>query len=472
MARKVHFKKEARSFEPPPPADTVQRPPSPSRQRTRSDEIDDRTHQGSLQPPSLALIQVRQPECEAATNYFLSTYADGCYLDYVPALFRTVGGPSLLGSSLEAVALACLSNQMSRPDLNILAAKKHSAALRNASKAIQSQETMTNDETLASVMLLAFYSSLSPNPTEASSIWTNHIRGALALATTQPADRLQSATSQSLIYHIISCVQIDCIQRQERIPSQLKRLYCIPLDVPNFQLEFWYLVDELADLGAAVGQSSRLHDTEVVRRACRLDEVASKLEKTMRPDYAYQNIPTFGDSTSSGQAQHVYTNHRVAQAWNTLRMCRLRLNEMIFSHAAEKSMLSENLLQDTGMAKAMSAALLNAMGIVCEIHASVPPFLRQHDPEARVNANPVAWAQSLMWPLCMAGGSPLVSETFRLNIIEQIRTIGKAARLPQAALAANRLCHNCLDQDWYVLMHSSGRPVCSLDDRTHVLYLC
>ena len=349
---------------------------------------------------------------------------------------------------------------MSRPDLSELAMDRYAAALHSASKAIQSEETRTSDETLASVMLLAFYSSLSPNSAEASTIWTNHVRGALTLVTTQSPDRLQSATGQSLIHHIISCVQMDCIQRQERIPAQLKNLYCIPSDVPDFQLDFWYLVDELADLGAGVWRSSRLPDREVVHRACSLDELASKLEKTMRPDYAYQIVPTIGDSTGYGQAQHVYTNHRVAQAWNSLRMCRLRLNELIFSHAERESMLSKNTLQGTSMAKAMSAALVNTRAFACDISASVPQFLRQHDPEARVNANAVAWAQSLIWPLCVAGGSPLSSETFRLNIVEQIRTIGKAARLPQAALAANQLCHSCPDQDWYV--DALGRVACML----------
>ena len=453
VAERVNLKKKATVADPPQSASTLQRPYGSSSKRTRRNQIDDGAHRRSVQTPSLTLIRVRQSECDVATNYFLSTYADGCYLEYVSTLYGIVGCSSLLRSSVEAVALACLSNHMSQPNLLTLATQSHTAALHNTNKAIQSEETMMSDETLASVMLLAFYSSLSPNPTEASTIWTNHVRGALALAIKRSSDQMQSTIRETLIYHIISCVQIDCIQRHEHIPADLKRLYCIPLDVPAYQLKFWYLIDELADLGTLMGQSSRVSDMEFICRARSLDELALKLEATMRPDYAYRIVPTDAESTGPRQAQHVYINHRVAQAWNSIRMVRLRLNETIFSHAARESMPSGSSLQDTGTAEAMNAALVNAMEIAREISASVPHFLRQHDSDARVNANAVAWAQSLIWPLCVAGSSPLSSEAFRQSVIEQLRTIGKVAKLSQAAQAAERLCGSWESQEWYVSMH-------------------
>jgi hypothetical protein len=112
----------------------------------------------------------------------MAAYAGGIYLDYVSVLYQPDRQPAALGSSVEAVALACLATDQKRSDLLHLARERYGAALAQMIDALHRTKTVTEPETLASVMLLALFAAIgTPDSPDARDSWSKHVYGALGV---------------------------------------------------------------------------------------------------------------------------------------------------------------------------------------------------------------------------------------------------------------------------------------------------
>jgi hypothetical protein len=425
----------------------------------------------SLLPLDMRFIPKEGPPTYAV-NYFLSCYTGGVYLEYVPAFYRSDHCSPSLRASVEAVALACLANKMGSRDLLALAREKYGMALQGTNAALQSVPTATTDETLVSVMLLAFFTAVLSGPQEAQDTWSRHINGALTLVLLRRPEQFHSEIGQAMFHHVISCVQIDCLQRCTRLPTQLKDLYPISLlDGAEFQLRFWALVDRVAVLRTAtrVNSMRAMDILETLRQSESLDEEVLYLMQIMPTTHRYEVIPNNGDYAGDGIPNqfpyHSYATSRIAQAWNTLRMLRLSINNTRFSHAALylESQIEIPMETQLELKTHMLHARHTAIVMSAEICASVPEFLRPNnqqqqrpgmDPDNNGNKHSAAWAHSLFWPVSAAGASPHTSEDLRRYIdrqrcsLEITSGLGQARRLHAAT--PSEFDNAGVAQDWQV----------------------
>jgi hypothetical protein len=376
-----------------------------------------------------------------AINYFLSHYTGTVYLDYVPGFYRSGHCSQSLQASVEAVALACLANKRKSSDLLVYAREKYGIALKGTNAALQSLRTATTDETLASVMLLAFFAALLSDPQEAQETWSRHIDGALALLLLCRPEQFQSEIGQNLFHHIISCVQIDCLHRCKTFPARLNDLYSVSL-IPalEFQRRFWALIDRVAVLRTTTeGYSSTVDMLDIINQSKPLDKDVLSLMQSMPMTHQYKVIkiiPNNGypsDGIANQLPFHSYAASRVAQAWNTLRMLRLWINNTIFSHAAKYLELQTEISIDVqlDLRTHMFHAQHTAVAMSMDICASVPEFLRPDRPRQQSSMdrhnhddkNSAAWAHSLTWPLSAASESPHTTEELRQYIDRQQRSL-------------------------------------------------
>lgn len=377
-----------------------------------------------------------EPVSSRAVNMFMFAFSGGIYLDYLPAMYGCQERSSCLHMCLDATALAYMANEHNRKDLRQMALQSYGIALSQTNLAVQNLNSETKLETATSVLLLALFAVISPqNSSESSRIWSEHVRGALAILNSCKTDMFSSLSAQGILHHVISTVQIDCLNRRVQMPPHLKDLYPLSWLSPGPQAQLWSLIDRLTDLTSSLQkQPVSLSYIESLRN---VDSELADLMEVM-PE-AYSNCFEFEKCTTSAtilpngeQIEEIpllkFNNWRMAQRWNTLRMLRLRSTDLLISATTayllsveEGSNLREVLQRSLG------SISKTAKQITIEICATVPENLRPdqipHFDNTGIEES--AWARSLAWPLSMAKATSHNSEILQDYIDRQIRVLGK-----------------------------------------------
>ncbi|KAJ5983022.1 hypothetical protein N7481_005121 [Penicillium waksmanii] len=375
-----------------------------------------------------------EPIGSRAVNLFMFAFSGGVYLDYLPAMYGYQAKPGCLHMSLEAAALAYMANEHHRKDLREMALQSYGAALSQTNHALQDLKPTMKLETATSVLLLALFAVISPqNSNEPQNIWSEHVRGALAILGSCGPEMFNSLSSQGILHHVISTVQIDCLDRRVKMPPQLKALYALSWLNPGPQVQLWSLVDRLAELTASIERTPTcLSDIEKIRD---LDLSFEELMKSMPEAYSncfeFEECPTTATHLSEGEnIERIpvlkFASHRMAQRWNTLRLLRLRSIDLLTSAtSAYLSSVPAGTHLDGDLELCLHNASETAKQITIEICATVPEHLRP-DQFRRCDIMGVAesaWARSLGWPLSMAKATPHNSEALKNYIERQIRVI-------------------------------------------------
>ncbi|CAI7568736.1 unnamed protein product [Penicillium pancosmium] len=375
-----------------------------------------------------------EPIGSRAVNLFMFAFSGGVYLDYLPDMYRHQEKSGSLHMSLEATALAYMANEHHRQDLRQMALQRYGAALSQTNRALQNLKPTMKLETATSVLLLALFAVISPhNSNQPQNIWSEHVRGALAILVSCGPDMFNCLSSQGILHHVISIVQIDCLDRRVQMPPQLKALYALSWLNPGPQVQLWSLIDRLAELTASIGRRPIcLSDIEQIR------ELDSRFEELMKcmPE-AYSNCFEFEECTTTAthllEGENIeripvlkFTSHRMAQRWNTLRLLRLRSIDLLTSATSTYlSSVPGGTHLDGGLELCLDNASETAKQITIEICATVPEHLRP-DQFTRYDIMGVAeaaWARSLGWPLSMAKATTHNSEALQDYIERQIQVI-------------------------------------------------
>lgn len=413
------------------------------------------TSQQLTPPPQMQLLV--DPLSVRAINLFTTAYAGGTYLDWLPTLYLPHGRPASLEASFEAVALGYMANEQRRGDLRILAREKYSIGLQQTMRALQGPQCHTA-ETIASVLLLALFAVISSESYhDAQNVWSKHIHGIVAiLESCSPSAIFQNHAGQGLLHHIISVVQIDCIQRRLPLPPQLQLLYSASWINENVQTaNFWDVLGRLALLNTQFDESaiSLLYISQLQELDKDVHSSLKLMPQIFPNQFAFcdvtdsQNI----DSRHTGYNPpvHSFSSFRVAQTWNTLRMTRLLnanlLNSSIVAYLSQNPATTEDV--EGTLLKSLDEISTIARQTAVAICASVPEFLR---PNSWAN-NPSnsflfsGWAGSLIWPLSLARESPHGSEELQNYIDKQmcvLRTITGMNAMRQEPLSPGN------DKNW------------------------
>ena len=393
----------------------------------------DNTPQAIIPAPQLQILV--DPPSVQAISFFTSAYSGGCYLDWLPSIYLSCERPALLEASFEAVALSYMANQQRRGDLQLLAQERYGVGLAQTMSLLNGRQS-ASPETLASILLLALFAVLSSDSyQDAQRTWSQHVHGILAIL--EPSSALtifDSSAGQSLLHHIISVVQMDCIQRGLPFPPYLKLLYSASCLNEGYQAYFWTLLDCLATLNSQFDEKQTLlsYIEELEELEKEVEHLIISMPQAHPGHFSVQEIPNNhvvnGSILEPSIPVQVSSGWRSAQAWNTLRMIRLYntnlLRRSITSYLPSNNMIPQETVNKLEML--LRHTSLVAYHTAVDICASVPEKLRpehwSNDPDISLQFS--SWARSLIWPLSLAEVSLHGSEQLQEYLKRQIGVLG------------------------------------------------
>lgn len=344
----------------------------------------------------------------------------------------------------------------------VVARDRYSLAIRATGIALQSNADRLKDSTLASVMVLALFETLSKDNAQSSKIFTKHVNGALSLLALRPTEQFGYPVGRMLFRQIATNIRVDCAQRHVRVPNQLMELFAraAPFCDPDDPLLLVSdLVDGFTDIRAAMQENTGFDPYDLLQWAKRIDERAVSLTSNMPSWWNYDIVyVSRKDSRILSHRYHLYRDHRIAQLWNTIRMMRIRLNEMIHNLAGKiridaQGCGPEEDSLDSGCIQLHSSQIIQKMA--ADICASVPQFVRNSKDALKRSPTRVASGYFLIWPLFTAGASALVPVEVYQYAVDQLKYIGMTSKIPQAFEAAKQLEFRETKEDWSVWL----RPI-------------
>lgn len=402
--------------------------------------------------PRLEVQLLNQPVGDIAKAFFLTTYIIGSHFDWLPILCSSAVSGGALMASLQAVSLASLSQELRRPELMESARKHYIRAIRTTNTALVSPEKALLDDTLASVTVLSLFETLAydgeDDGEESTDNWANHVNGSVELLKRRGMRQFQSAIGVTLFKQIASNIRVYCVQRKLRVSTEFRSLCSVAepfLDTEDPVWRFSAIVEAFTDIRAGIRSREITDPFAIICLAKKLDDEALALTASMPTSWQYDVVQTNReDAGIFGGEYHIYKDHRIAQLWNSIRMTRLLLHEIIHSQAASASEGNSaslcDLLQDhsAGIGAQVATEICLSVG---QFTGSLPCISAMFSPT-------VASGCALIWPLCVVGASSLSSRPLCAFAVDRLRWIGKELNIPQAVEAAKGLETGTLSQEW------------------------
>lgn len=393
-------------------------------------------------PPSMSQIFTLTPSMDdvAVTN-FMSSYIPGSHYDYLPWMYGLASPESALSSTVQATAMAYLSQELGQADLMRIARRTYAKALRETNEALAHPSTASSNSTLVSVLLLGLFESLIWTHAGTPECWTTHTRGAFAIIKLRGLEQFETPVGQQLFAQVANIVCINSLRQKSRLPMGLEDLIERALqhkpDSPPYQLI--RLTSKVSNLIADVHANTK-SASKAVQMLCQLDQEYKQFAEYLPLNWRYhKSTLERPEELVYGNTGHWYPGHRALQLWNSYRMTRILLNEAV--HA-----LASDVTTDC-KTRYRCQAVDNIEEMATEICASISYFvgcsnLEIHRSEATFMAPALvtsrALAASLLWPLSAVRGASLASKDIRAYSVKRLRYLGNVSRAPQAAEVASK----------------------------------
>jgi Fungal specific transcription factor domain len=326
-----------------------------------------------------------QTTCFFFKNYVIGNSRSFGYLQS----FYDSGMEEHLAVSVNAVALATFSSEARSWVLEQKAIREYGTALQLLNVALRSSDVARTDSTLISVILLdQFEKILSRRDQRPTKACANHINGATSLVQLRGYEQFQSELGLRIFLQISSAVMISCMQQGTAVPADIIALRSYATNFLNADDPIWRISQcfvGLVNLYAALKDGTLFEPGAVITAATQLDEDCVVLLTDLAVQMHYRTICTKNSFASTYSTPplsslpykgfyHIYDNYRISQAWNSVRLGRILLNEIIRTqHIKSRSSSPEAFLSAKNRARSQLATdTITAMS--SEICASVPQF--------------------------------------------------------------------------------------------------
>jgi Fungal specific transcription factor domain len=394
---------------------------------------------------SSILKSLSQPIQDRANCFLLNSYVDGSHFEYLREICNMGPVDELLSTSVEAVGLASLSHETNCHDTWALASRRYVSALQLANFALQSESQSLKDSTLVAILLLGLFEITVSENQSSYAPWTHHIDGATSLFILRGPRQFESSMGLKIFNHINSCVLVSANQRGVRVSPEFKALKAYAtryIDATDPVSRFFEISEQFAELRASIGEGRLCESAQIIKYSKGLDDQIQMLVMTLPAHWKYETIFIPMDSKLVyGDHYHIYPDHQRAQYWNSIRMTRLILNEMIHNRITDE-MLSGHFIPPAWL-ELLSQTVQTAAEMAAEICASVPQFTQHPSPTGPRFLSPkscvVAQGYFLLWPLSIAGEARLTPEPIRVYVIDRLRYIGYQMKIPHALSIAQEI---------------------------------
>ncbi|MCJ1384296.1 hypothetical protein MMC17_007412 [Xylographa soralifera] len=284
-----------------------------------------------------------------------------------------------LSRSVDAVALAYLNYQRYSSSAQVESRQQYVKALSLTSSAIQNPELARKDSTILAILLLDLYEKITNNELKFEGAWAAHLSGALSLVKLRGDQQFKDPNALRMLIRLSTNLLISCVTSDRIVSAELVALRSIiaahlpqPCD-PKWQESD--LVIEFAKLRQDI-KDGVLSNDMALSSLVDLDAKFLRLSLNVPLAWQYETVQVDEKSIHHYELfHHVYPAEHVSQMWNTLRLTRILLNELICLHC----------LKDEGYMKINSKALAvheyatrTIREMASGICASVPTYIGHH----------------------------------------------------------------------------------------------
>lgn len=400
-----------------------------------------------FEPQSLPL----SIDLQARDAFFAYYVASKCW-DFLKPYYHPTDSPKHLTLAIEAVSLAYLWHQVYSDAALATAREKYVLALRMTNKALTSSKEATKDTTLMASLLLDLFEKITDSEPRNNKSWTSHVNGALALVKLRGLGQFQDPSEFTILVRLATHYIVGCVASGSPVPDMLNAVQAYigkGLAVQGPMLRFSNLLVQYANLRSEVRRGILSND-ECIGLSKELEGEIRALDLELPPSWQYSTILLDHKSDKAfGLHFDFYSNPRVCQARNMLRVIRILLNESLIKHYLASPIGAEYLAL-------AEVARDNIEILVGEICACVPQYV-DCDDAARQRLLPSEKAElpnqnlghshtpnhqldcyTLIFPLFIAGRSKAVPDV-RPWVITQLHYISSHFNVRNAEVVAQLL---------------------------------
>ncbi|KAF2824622.1 hypothetical protein CC86DRAFT_45169 [Ophiobolus disseminans] len=383
----------------------------------------------------LALVHWAQPIEDVAVASFMSSYVPGSHFEYLPFMYGQMASSTALHATVYATSMAALARSSGQLDLLPLARRSYVYALLETNAALANPLAAAEDATLVSVLLLGLFEAIAWSGSRTPDSWATHSRGALALIKLRGPQQLETEVGRHLFIQVANIVSVNSIRQKSRLPEELLDLLAFSIqqwaDCPKYRLA--WLTGEVSALRADIDEGGMTAE-EIIDAAKRIDQRYIAYADGLTYLWRYQEIAVEGYHQGIyGNKIHQYTSRRAAGLWNSYRMTRILLNELIHAYSACTSTKVCEVLQQQ--------AVDNIQQLTQDICASVPQFTIPYEFADMINSgfacsqvgsvtssltlvSPKPHAASVLFPLSVIHSASLANANVRSYATERLQHLG------------------------------------------------
>ncbi|MCJ1321744.1 hypothetical protein MMC15_007089 [Xylographa vitiligo] len=267
------------------------------------------------------------------------------------------------------------------------ARQQYVKALSLTSSAIQDPNLAKKDSTILAILLLDLYEKITNKEPKFEGAWAAHLSGALTLVNLRGDQQFNDPSSLRMLMRLSTNLLISCVASDRVVSAELIALRSnIAAHFPDRGDPKWResdLVIEFASLRQDI-KDGVLPDDEALSSLMDLDTKFLSLSCDVPPAWQYETVQVAERSAHHYELyHHVYPAEHIAQMWNTLRLTRLSLNELICLHCLEGKEPIKRDSKDFATYEYATRTILEMTSSIC---ASVPTYLGHHSEPSNLSA--------------------------------------------------------------------------------------
>ncbi|ESZ96651.1 hypothetical protein SBOR_2961 [Sclerotinia borealis F-4128] len=373
--------------------------------------------------------------------------------DWVLPLIKTEPPASALSLSFQAVAMASLANKPNARGSNLMhsAIDQYAKALKVVNLALQNPVQQKSDQTLASIILLGFFETITQEKTSITA-WGSHIDGAVQIVKMRGKKQLRTKVGVALFQSVRGQMLVNCLS-SSKTPLLGTDWWCADApknegaaSVNRLNLQVAELRGDLNRILTSHPRSAETNElvNEIRTRAIELGQEYQKWEETQTKQTVawVDNIPG-GDITKADVCPgrvDLYADVFACSAWNFSRVSRIFIAAIVIRCAAWNC-------YPVDYRTTPEYAQMSRLGqeMICDIIASVPFMFGWHlDAEGRLKSEDVmGGGEDVMgvkalggvytiWPLLSVSCSDFTTDSQRLWVKGRFKFISEVIGLNQA----------------------------------------
>ena len=284
----------------------------------------------------------RRPELSLTCSYSFDPTLEERGFGFFNATFVISSGGSQysgvdenLLNCIHAVGLAGFAGVAGGHEVFTAAQRCYVAAISSTNAALRSPSRAKEDCTLLAVILLGIFETVAGGDRSSLSAYTNHANGSASLLKLRGSEQLVTPMGRRLFGQALSNINLSCLRLGLPLPEHLWALSEEAARYPGADDPIWFFSRSLmpiTDFCAGVRQGDTSDPYAILSRAQELDKKIESVCLHFPPGWQYETVHT-GEGVDPDIIFHgyfhAYGSFMSMQLWNSMRICRVLLNEVI-----------------------------------------------------------------------------------------------------------------------------------------------